>query len=335
MRNDDSRFTRSVFANSCGVTSATGIGWKTPALLIRMAGAPPKVRVITPAARATASASETSQGMGRAAGPISFARAASASPPRASMATRAPLSASARVMAARCRWMRRSRRPSARWASRSQRRLIAAVRQRQKLLARARVVPENARDGRRHRLRILLLNTAHHHAEMICFDHDAHAARLEHALNRFGDLLGEPLLHLQAARKHLDDARELGEPYDLVVRDVRDVRLAEEGKHVMLAQRIELDVAHHDHARVLFLEHGIANDVLHALVVAAREPGERCRHALGCPEQALALGVLADQFENGAHVRLELRCGGRRLLSVEHALESSGRWHAWRVQMIM
>ena len=79
-----------------------------------------------------------------------------------------------------------------------------------------------------------------------------------------GDLLGEPLLHLQAAREHLDDARQLGQPDDAAVRDVRDVRLAEERQHVVLAQRVELDVAHHHHVLVLLLEQRVADDLLDA-----------------------------------------------------------------------
>ena len=82
---------------------------------------------------------------------------------------------------------------------------------------------------------------------MIRLDDDADALRLEHVVDRAGDLLGEPLLHLEPPREHLDDARQLAQPDDLAVRDVGDVRLAEERQHVVLAQRVELDVAHHHH----------------------------------------------------------------------------------------
>ena len=54
-------------------------------------------------------------------------------------------------------------------------------------------------------------HAAHHHAEVGGLDHHADARRLQHVHDRVGDLLGEPLLHLQPAREHVDDARELGE----------------------------------------------------------------------------------------------------------------------------
>ena len=66
--------------------------------------------------------------------------------------------------------------------------------------------------------------------------------RLEHLLDRLGDLHGEALLHLEPAREHLDEPRDLREPDDAAVRDVGDVDAPEERQQVVLAEAVEVDV---------------------------------------------------------------------------------------------
>src|SRR5215218_10675893 len=75
------------------------------------------------------------------------------------------------------------------------------VRQPQELLARPRVVAEDAAERAGDGGRVLLLHAAHHHAEVRGLDHHAHAAWLQHLANGVGDLLREPLLHLQPPRE--------------------------------------------------------------------------------------------------------------------------------------
>ena len=71
-----------------------------------------------------------------------------------------------------------------------------------------------------------------------------------------GDLRGHLLLHLEAAREDVDHARELADADDLVGRQVADMGAADDRRHVVLAVRLELDVAQHDHLVVAadFLE---------------------------------------------------------------------------------
>ena len=132
---------------------------------------------------------------------------------------------------------------------------------------------------------------------MIRLDHDADARRLEHAAERIGNLIGEPLLDLEPPRKDLDDAGNLGQPDDPPVGQIRDVRTAEERQHVVLAHRVDLDVAHADHAFVLFFEQRVADDLVHVHAIAAREPLERCLDAGRRLRQALAFGILAELLE--------------------------------------
>ena len=104
-------------------------------------------------------------------------------------------------------------------------------------------------------------------------------------LERVGDLGRQPLLHLQPAGEHVDDPRDLAETEDAAVGEIRDVRLAEEGQQVVLAEAVDLDVPHHDHLRVRLLEDGAVDELVELLVVAAEEiakaPGARAAACAG------------------------------------------------------
>ena len=144
------------------------------------------------------------------------------------------------------------------------------------------------------------------------------ARGLEHVHDRVGDLVGEPLLHLEPAGEDVHDAGHLGEADDLAVGDVGDVGPAEERQHVVLAHRVQLDVPHHDHALVGLLEHGVADDVLDRHPVALGEPAERRLDPLGGLEQPVALRVLAQRGEDVPHLvgeRLEVSRLRRRAAS--------------------
>src|SRR6185503_6221539 len=117
-------------------------------------------------------------------------------------------------------------------------------------------------------------------------------------------------------RKHLHHPRDLAQPDDLAVRDVGHVRLPEEGQHVVLTQAVELDLAHHDHVAGAFgVEHPLPHDVLDAHPVAAREPPQRSRHAVRRPQQALAIGIFAEQLELPPCDPFELVCFVRHAAS--------------------
>ncbi len=75
-----------------------------------------------------------------------------------------------------------------------------------------------------------------------------HEARLE----RIGDLRRHRLLRLQPTREDVDEPGELGKADHAAGRVVGDVRLAEERHHVVLAMRVERDVAHEDDVAVAF-----------------------------------------------------------------------------------
>ncbi len=112
---------------------------------------------------------------------------------------------------------------------------------------------------------------------MLRLDDDPDVLGAGDLLQRVGDLERQLLLNLQAAREHVDDARHLGEPQHLAVRNVPHVGLTDERQHVVLAHGVQLDVLHHDHLPVLGREQGIVHHLLQRLLVATGEKG----HGLG------------------------------------------------------
>jgi len=141
----------------------------------------------------------------------------------------------------------------------------------------------------------LLFDAAHLHAEVVGLDHDGDADRLEVFLQALGDLPGHPLLHLQAAAVELYQARHLAETDQPAVRDVADVHPAEKRQQVMLAERVHLDVLHHDHVLVGLGEGGIAEDVVPRHAIAAGEELEALLDSLRRVAQAFARGIFAEQ----------------------------------------
>src|SRR5215204_3318827 len=110
---------------------------------------------------------------------------------------------------------------------------------------------ERSQHGAGHGNRILLFHSPHHHAEMSGLDHDTDAGRVELRLERFRDLYGEPLLHLQSSCKCIDDSWNLAEADHFLVRQIPHVHLAEERQQMMLAHAEEIDILD-DHHLVVF-----------------------------------------------------------------------------------
>src|SRR5271157_4426916 len=145
---------------------------------------------------------------------------------------------------------------------------------------------------------MLLLDAAHHHAEVSRFDHHAHAQRLDRFLNGLGNLHCEPLLHLQAARKYFHQPRNLAQADDLALWDVRDVYFAEERQHMVLAKAEHLDVLHDHHLVVIHAVERALQDQLGILAVALGEVLQRLRVALRGLGQSFSAGLFAETDEH-------------------------------------
>src|SRR5437763_12581985 len=109
----------------------------------------------------------------------------------------------------------------------------------EELLTRAAVVTQHAMHSGRDRSRALGPDAAQRHAEVLCLDDHADALGCELLIEPIGDLLGQPLLHLQATGEHLDNASEFGQSEYSTVGDVAHVGCSVKGQQMMLAERLE------------------------------------------------------------------------------------------------
>ena len=75
------------------------------------------------------------------------------------------------------------------------------------------------------------------------------------------------------------------------------MRAAEEGQHMVLAERVELDVADDDHLVIINIEKGLLQDVIGCLLVAAGEEGHGLFNAGGGVAEAVTVGVFAEAAE--------------------------------------
>src|SRR5436853_2123697 len=146
---------------------------------------------------------------------------------------------------------------------------------------------------------------------MFCLHDHANAKRLQAFHQRVGNLNRELLLDLKAPRENIDNARDLRKADHFSVRNISDVRPADEWKQMMFAHRVELDVFDENDLARFRAEDRAVNNLFQVLAVTIREELERLGRACRSSEQTFALRILADRFEQIAkrllHAR-ELRC---------------------------
>ena len=156
---------------------------------------------------------------------------------------------------------------------------------------------------------MLLLNSAHHHAQMSRFDHNAHALRSDRPLNRISDLRCESLLHLQSTRKDVHQARNFAESNHFSIRDICDVDLAVVWEEVVLAQNKHLIVLEDHHFVVGYVEHSAQQNLLRVLLVAFGQILHRSFHTFGSVPESITLWVLAETNQHFPHEVLQARTG--------------------------
>jgi hypothetical protein len=115
--------------------------------------------------------------------------------------------------------------------------------------------------------------------------------------NRVGDLIGEPLLHLQAPAEDIDQARDLAEANHLRARNIRDMAPAEERQEMVLAEAVEVDVLDDHHFAVINREKRVVQHLVDVGRVSARQELERVLDPLGSVDQAFPIGVLPEAGE--------------------------------------
>src|SRR5438876_852100 len=137
---------------------------------------------------------------------------------------------------------------------------------------------------------------------MAGFNDDANALRSDFFLDRVRNLAGQALLNLEAPCESVHQTGDLAKPQDALVREIGYMRLAKKRQQVMFAKAEELDVLHDDHVVVGHVESRSIQYMIQVLVVAAGQKFQRLLEALRRFSQALAIGILADELDDLAHV---------------------------------
>ncbi len=128
---------------------------------------------------------------------------------------------------------------------------------------------------------------------MLGGDDDGHAARLQPFVKQVGDLAGQPLLELGLAGQTIDHAGNLVQSNNPPARDVADVGGADERQQVVLAHRLQADVAQDHHLLVLLVKAAFQQRA-GVLVQAAEDLGVHFGHPLRSPLEPLTRRVLAN-----------------------------------------
>src|SRR5579864_9375670 len=170
----------------------------------------------------------------------------------------------------------------------------------QEFAARFVFLAEATQHGRRHSRGVLLLDTAHHHAEVARLNDHADTLGLDDFLDSLCDLGGEALLDLQATREEFDQAWNFAEADDFAVRNVSHVHLSEERQHVVLAEAEHLDVFHDHHFVIRDGEERALQERFGVFVIAPGEEVESFVNPLGCAKETFAHGILAQTHEHFA-----------------------------------
>ena len=161
------------------------------------------------------------------------------------------------------------------------------------LLAGVFVFQESAGEFRGCRDGVLFLDTSHTHAEVLGFDDDGHAHRVQDLLQTVFDLGGQSFLQLQAAGEAFYHAWDLTQSDNGAVGDVADVGLAKERQHVVFAQRIDLDVLYNDNLFVVLMKKSAFQDFLGVLAVAVGQEIHGFGDTHGGLDQSLTGGVFS------------------------------------------
>ena len=76
---------------------------------------------------------------------------------------------------------------------------------------------------------------------------------------------------------------------------------AEEGHHVVLAEAVEVDVAHQHHLVVVDVEQRTRQDLARILRVALREEAQRLGRTRWCSRETFAAGIFSQLLQQSLH----------------------------------
>src|SRR5260370_35494369 len=148
---------------------------------------------------------------------------------------------------------------------------------------------------------MLFLVPTHHHAPVAGLDGHCDALGLDGVLDRLGNLRGQALLDLQAARERFDEARYFTQADHFSVGDVGHVHLAKKRQKVVLAQAEHFDVFHYHHLVVADSKERLAQKRFGIVLVSLDEKLHGLLDARGGARKAFAIGIFAQADKHFAH----------------------------------
>src|SRR2546425_688953 len=153
------------------------------------------------------------------------------------------------------------------------------------------IVFEGAGHRTGHGYRVLLLDAAHDHAEVLRLNDYGHAARMNFFINRICNLSSQPLLHLKASGIHVHQPRYLAQADDTAIWNVPYMAFSEERKQMMLAQAEELDVSNDNHFVISDIEQSLVQQIIRVHPVTAGEKPECTIDSLRSVPKPVTRGV--------------------------------------------
>lgn len=124
---------------------------------------------------------------------------------------------------------------------------------------------------------ILFLHPAHLHAHVLGFDHYHHSQRIQGFLNTFFYLQCHTFLYLQPMRKHIHYPGNLTQTGDITIGNISNMCLSIKRKHMVFAQREEINIFHDNHLTILFFEFSSQQNGMRILFITACQ----CQHSFG------------------------------------------------------
>ena len=153
----------------------------------------------------------------------------------------------------------------------------------------------------------LLLYATHLHAHMLRLHNNHDTLRMQSLLNSLTDLLRQSLLQLKAMTEHVHHTRYLAQPRDLSVGNIRHMHATIERQHVMLTERVEVDVLYDNHLITAFLvENSTTKNAHSILLVTARQVKHGPGHTQWSTLQTLTLRILTQQLQYPSYMLLYL-----------------------------
>ena len=133
---------------------------------------------------------------------------------------------------------------------------------------------------------------------MLCLDNDGRSGSASLIDDGLGDLLGQILLNLHAAREYIHDASDLGQPDYFALGNIGHVAFADKGQHMVLAHGVQFDVLHDHHLFRAGREEGVIDDFVDILAIAAHEKFHGFRGAFRGIREPWATEVFTDRCDD-------------------------------------